>query len=424
MVYNLRDKDKESTESSAVEEEVPNEPPNQEETGSEEGDIPANMDADLEQYLKNRGVCSSTMDALTKHGFTNWSLLQAMESGDPQDMEITTLAQRRILLKIAAEGPLPAPSPASIAPATPAWMQKGAAQGQGAIPGQGTASREPLAGAHAASQGGQAETQHTAPYHTNSPQGGCPGNHNLDPLAALGDQLAGLFTNIATPTPLVQLPQTQLPPGSSPGERVDLNPLNYLLPNQRAKFKDICDYVQESIDQQEEVVGRGEGTEFVVRTSIKKVKVEQVSPMQWSAANIRILMDLLREGELQPRGILDYLAYTIKVSSLATPYVWTSVLQWDRAYRRLQQQMGFRWGSDSPHLSSLYLLPRQPVASKKAKAQLAGASAAKNNVKPICHQYNKGECQYKEKCNFRHVCMIPGCEQPHPATQHATAKNP
>ena len=44
MVYNLRDKDKESTESSAVEEEVPNEPPNQEETSSEEGDIPANMD--------------------------------------------------------------------------------------------------------------------------------------------------------------------------------------------------------------------------------------------------------------------------------------------------------------------------------------------------------------------------------------------
>ena len=64
MVYNLRDKDKESTESSAVEEEVPNDPPNQEETGSEEGDIPANMDADLEEYLKNRGVCSSTMDAL------------------------------------------------------------------------------------------------------------------------------------------------------------------------------------------------------------------------------------------------------------------------------------------------------------------------------------------------------------------------
>ena len=267
MVYNLRDKDKESTESSAVEEEVPNEPPNrppnQEETGSEEGDIPANMDADLEEYLKNRGVCSSTMDALTKHGFTNWSLLQAMESGDPQDMEITTLAQRRILLKIVAEGPLPAPSPASI--------------DQGAIPGQGTASREPLAGAHAASQGGQAETQHTAPFHTNSPPGGCPGNHSLDPLATLGDQLAGLFTNIATPTPLVQLPQTQLPPGSSPGERVDLNPLNYLLPNQRAKFKDICDYVQESIDQQEEVVGRGEGTEFVVRTSIRKVKLEQVS---------------------------------------------------------------------------------------------------------------------------------------------------
>ena len=138
-----------------------------------------------------------------------------------------------------------------------------------------------------------------------------PQPDTLDPLAALGDQLASLFTNIATPTPLVQLPQTQLPPGSLSGERVDLNLLHYLLPNQRAKFKDICDYVQEGIDQQEEVVGRGEGTEFVVRTSIRKVKLEQVSPMHWSAANIRILMDLLHKGELQPKGILDYLAYTV-----------------------------------------------------------------------------------------------------------------
>ena len=80
-------------------------------------------------------------------------------------------------------------------------------------------------------------------------------------------------------------------------------------------------------------------------------------------------MDLLCDGELQPSVILGYLAYTVKVSSLATPYVWTSVLQWDRAYRRLQQQMGFHRGSDSPHLSSLFLHPRrQPVPAVKTKA--------------------------------------------------------
>ena len=42
-------------------------------------------------------------------------------------------------------------------------------------------------------------------------------------------------------------------------------------------------------------------------------------------------------------------------------------------------------------------------------------------LSPSVTSTTRGECQYKEKCNFRHVCMIPGCEQPHPATQHATA---
>ena len=89
-------------------------------------------------------------------------------------------------------------------------------------------------GAHAAPLAGQAGTQHTAHHYTNTPSGSSPRNYSLYPLVASGDQLANLFTNIATPTPLVQSPQTQLPPGSLPGERVDLNPLNYLILNQRA----------------------------------------------------------------------------------------------------------------------------------------------------------------------------------------------
>ena len=134
--------------------------------------------------------------------------------------------------------------------------------------------------------------------------------------------------------------------------RLDLNPLIYLLPNQRPKYKDIVDYVQEESDPVEEIVGQAEGAQVIVRSGAKREQ-EQVSPMQWSTANLRILIDLLREGQLQPQSILDYLAYTIKVSSLATLYTWPSVLQWDRAYHRLQQQMGFQWGSDSSHLVSL-----------------------------------------------------------------------
>ena len=47
-------------------EETPNKPPNQEQTSGEEGvtaaDNPAdNMNSELEQYLKGRGVCYSTI---------------------------------------------------------------------------------------------------------------------------------------------------------------------------------------------------------------------------------------------------------------------------------------------------------------------------------------------------------------------------
>ena len=97
------------------------------------------------------------------------------------------------------------------------------------------------------------------------------------------------------------------------GERLDLNPLIYLLPNQRPKYKDIVDYVQEESDPVEEIEGQAEGAQVIVRSGAKRVKLEQVSPMQWSAANLRILIDLLHEGQLQPQNILDYLAYTTKV---------------------------------------------------------------------------------------------------------------
>ena len=53
----------------------------------------------------------------------------------------------------------------------------------------------------------------------------------------------------------------------------------------------------------------------------RKPKLDTVTPMQWSATNIKILMELLREGKLSQQVMFDYLAYTVKVSELAEGYM-------------------------------------------------------------------------------------------------------
>ena len=346
------------------------------------------MEAEYESWLKAQGITGQTVDSMRRHGICSRRVLAGLQPEDPADMGISNLGQRRLLQLLAREC---------------SSHQSQGGPGVGAQPAPTI--NQPQS---------QAQGQVTPPP---APRGTQAAGQVSDPLACLSDQLAALFNN---PTSMAGPAATQGLPHQT-GERVDLNALIYLLPNQRPKYKDIVDYVEES-EPVEEIVGQAEGTQVIVRSGARRIKLEQVSPMQWSAANLRIMIDLLREGQLQPHSILDYVAYTIKVSSLATPYTWPSVLQWDRAYRRLQQQMGYRWGSDSPHLASLYLVARQPLPGKKGKGgQVAHGG---RSVKPICRGFNKGNCTYKEDCQFRHVCSVPQCGRPHPATQHEVPKNP
>ncbi len=79
-----------------------------------------------------------------------------------------------------------------------------------------------------------------------------------------------------------------------------LDPLSFLLPQQRRKRLDIVDFVQRGLLEEEVTLSTGGGAEEVFKSGPRKPKLETVSPMQWSAANIRII---LSSGYLRLPGL-------------------------------------------------------------------------------------------------------------------------
>ena len=183
--------------------------------------------------------------------------------------------------------------------------------------------------------------------------------------ATVNGQLGQLFAQIQTAQTTGE-PVTILVKGHN---RVDLNPLAYILPRQKVKYLDITEFVQPM------------GQELTQ---------EEVTPMQWSAANMRVLIELLRTGELKECSIYDYISYTVKVSELADTYVWVSVMRFDRAYRQLQAQNGFRWGSDSPHLDALHLRVRQPGQQFPANSHVTQPPKTASNNQGSRPNLNRG----------------------------------
>ena len=64
---------------------------------------------------------------------------------------------------------------------------------------------------------------------------------------------------------------------------------------------------------------------------------------------------------------MDYLSYTTEICQLLQWYSLVSVLLYDREYRKLQCHHNFRWGTDVPHMHSVYLQPRIPHPNQPLK---------------------------------------------------------
>ena len=160
-----------------------------------------------------------------------------------------------------------------------------------------------------------------------------------------------------------------------------------------------------------------------------KNPVWKMTLSQWSVANLAILYSLVNDHKLQGSSLMDCLSYTTKMYQLVQRYSLVSVLLFDREYRNLQTMMKFRWGTDVQHLSNIHLQSRdKPVVqgnqSKKVLPPNRQSTNGRNRSETaVCRNYNsKKGCTFTE-CKFRHVCILPGCNQSHSVLNHIIEKN-
>ena len=117
---------------------------------------------------------------------------------------------------------------------------------------------------------------------------------------------------------------------------------------------------------------------------------------EWGAANMRLLNHLLTTKKLARENIEFYLAYTTKIYELAEKYDWNSVLNYDYAYRELQAEHQFQWGTFSPSMELQLLVPKRNQPPSKSGYQPPSKTEDCKIFKA------KGSCPFGTSCKYRH----------------------
>ena len=175
------------------------------------------------------------------------------------------------------------------------------------------------------------------------------------------------------------------------------------------------------------------GKSGVHKTSAGKVTPEwetdllDVSPTQWTGASVKILSRLIADGEIDNEGMLQHLAYILRISRHASKHTWRSVLLYDRQCRIMQAATKSGWDVEPTGVGSTILIPDKRAwqeAQSSAQQRPQTADTRKDRRFPptpasgsseICRMFNTGRCGFRP-CRYRHCCNI--CGGPHPAWQH------
>ena len=350
-------------------------------------DVVDQGDAKFQEDLREAGITVATRDVLVANGFDTRQALSVLELSDVAKIGVKPLAQKRLLerliRRLASGEATTSANTTTTVPATP--------------------DSEPVAGP--SRQSARLDTLgSTASVTTEDRTGeerGAGASSAADPLVRTGDMLK---EHLLQAKPSIN------------DFRGDLDPLVYLAETKTPDCYQIVDFVPTSCSEREErVISSHDGSELVIKSGPKKLSLGSVSPMQWTAANAKILARLLQEGKLAIDKVGLYLAYTVKIAGLAQRYTWQSVLNYDMEYRKAQSLYKFPWGSDVPHLVFVHLVHKsaQPVQS--------GKKTPGSSEKPVmtCRLYNHSSCVYGQKCKYRHACVT--CDGPHPLFEHSKA---
>ena len=131
------------------------------------------------------------------------------------------------------------------------------------------------------------------------------------------------------------------------------------------KAKHITNFLPESVKRRLQSKSKkewflaksGEGENLVIKQDCEH-PYSGITLSEWSAANCRLLADLLRSGDLNIKMIEFYLAYSTQIYDFVPKYEWESILDFDFQYRERQAEYGFNWGSLTANMELQILIPR------------------------------------------------------------------
>ena len=197
------------------------------------------------------------------------------------------------------------------------------------------------------------------------------------------------------------------------------------------KHLDITEFVRcfNIVDERVLAASDGDMQVLIRGAGSSKPKLDDVSPLAWMGASLRILRALIRKGDLAVKDLDNYLTYMEKISDLSAKYTWSSMRIYDREYRRWQAQTGVSWLQDNSHLAEAYLYVRQdaakvnPMAMRSLRAPATKTRQQSDHQGQICRQFNFGNCQFGNACRYQHICLKPQCQQAHAIVNHNTPKN-
>ena len=314
-------------------------------------------------WLLDQGILDTTVDTLFTHGFTSHDDFHLMQQDDIEIMHIQPLAQRRRLIHLKASNN----SPNGIRPQMPTTQTNDASN--------------------------------------------CNDQQQTLPIAALMQLLTQQQQPARVDTS--ENSRSNGEPGSFP-----------IILSKPSKHLDIVDYLRHYEPPSEKVLVGKEGEEqVIIRSGNAKPKLDQVTPLQWTGASIRIMRDLILKGSLHSNDIDSYLSYMEKIADFASKYTWPSILTYDREYRRWQAQNSCTWGTDNIHLAEIHLDTRSRPSGTTSQKQ-GGRFNSKPNGQPnrsneICRQYNLAKCMFGSTCKFQHKCLAPGCNATHTIMDHS-----
>ena len=96
-------------------------------------------------------------------------------------------------------------------------------------------------------------------------------------------------------------------------------------------------------DEETELLSDNNGTSIIMKNSLRKPKIQEVTLSQRVSANARIMSKLIADGILSDtRDLLDYLEYTSRVGDLVQTHTVPSVM-FDNKFRQDQAVAGSRW---------------------------------------------------------------------------------